>query len=281
MYEKFHWTEVGRNRNRILEEYEPLQPYLLVALADAIEAGAFLDIGANTGAYTVFMSQVPSVRQMSAFEANPATADELARNLALNGLTARVAVHRCALSETAGSIAFGIVDAYSGANAVLDSAFQDPAKFKESITVDAVPLDDLLPDPLPGTVAVKLDVEGHEAMVLRGARKTFAQNRMLVQIELYPQGREAVVEELAGLGYRRLLRIGPDNYYTNIPELTEAQVLDAFGRASDGVIARSHARGQEAAGDVRSNIRLSGGIALQLSGGAAKFAKRVRRIFGG
>lgn len=275
MYEKFHWTNIGRIRNRVLEEYEPLQPYVLQALANAVEASAFLDIGANTGAYTVFMSQVPGIRQSVAFEANPATADELEQNVALNGLSGSVAIHRCALSEAAGTLAFGIIDQYSGANAVLDSAFQDPAMFKRSIAVQALPLDSLLPDPFPGNVAVKLDVEGHEAMVIRGGRNTFAQNRILLQIELYPQGREAVVEELTGLGYRRLLRIGPDHYFSNIPDISPAQVLEALEQASDAVIARSHARGREAVGDVRVNIPLPGGIAVQLSGRIARWARKA------
>jgi FkbM family methyltransferase len=274
MYEKFRWTDVARRRNRILEQYEPLQPYVLLALAKSIDAAAFLDIGANIGAYTVFVSQLPTIRRMSAFEANPATADELAKNLALNGLAERVSVHRCALSEVAGSLTFGIVEQYSGANAVLDSAFQEPGMFKTSIAVDAIPLDALLPEPLAGNVAMKLDVEGHELMVVRGGRKTFAQNRMLVQVELYDKGREAVATELEGLGYRCLLRIGPDHYYTNIPGLERAQMVDALEQASDAVIERSHARGREAAGEGPLTLRLPG-VAVQLSGAVARFARKV------
>ena len=40
MYEQFSWTDVGRQRNAILEEYEPLQPHFLVALAQEY-AGLF------------------------------------------------------------------------------------------------------------------------------------------------------------------------------------------------------------------------------------------------
>lgn len=277
MYEKFRWTEIARARNRILERYEPLQPYVLLALARSIDAVAFLDIGANIGAYTVFMSQLPAVRHLSAFEANPATADELERNLALNGLAERVTVHRFALSETAGSLTFGIVDQYSGANAVLDSAFQQPGTFKRSIAVDAVPLDEVFPDAFTGIVVIKLDVEGHEAMVIRGGRKTFGTNRMLVQVELYDQGREQVMAELESLGYRCLLRIGPDHYYSNIPGIEHSHIVAALEQASDAVIARSHARGQEAAGDKPVTLRIPGGIAMQLSGNLARWVRKVLR----
>ena len=108
------------------------------------------------------------------------------------------------MSDAAGDLKFGIVNSYSGANAVLDTSFQDSVQFKEAISVEAKTLDSLLPEPFSGIVAVKLDVEGHELMVIRGGHETFAKNRVLLQVELYPQGREQVVEQLAALGYRRL-----------------------------------------------------------------------------
>ncbi|HEX7711732.1 MAG TPA: FkbM family methyltransferase [Sphingomonadaceae bacterium] len=281
MYEQFSWTDVGRQRNAILEEYEPLQPHFLVALAQAVRATAFLDIGANIGTYSLFMSLVPSIGHLHAFEANPPTADELDRNLSLNRLANPVTVHRCALSDAAGDLKFGIVNSYSGANAVLDTSFQDSAQFKEAISVEAKTLDSLLPEPFSGIVAVKLDVEGHELMVIRGGHETFAKNRVLLQVELYPQGREQVVEQLAALGYRRLLRLGPDHYFTNVAEVTDAHIAEALERASDGIIERSHLRRQEAALAAPASLRLPAGVKLQFTGRSARLAKRMRELLRG
>src|SRR5690606_28306662 len=139
----------------------------------------------------------------------------------------------------------------------------------------AVPLDDILADAFAGNVAVKLDVEGHEAMVIRGGRRTFAANRMLLQVELYEQGREQVKAELESLGYRCLLRIGPDHYYSNIAGIGQQHIVAALEQASDAVIARSHARGREAAGDKPVTLRLPGGIAVQLSGRLARWARKT------
>jgi predicted RNA methylase len=83
MYHRFSWTSVSHRRNGISAEYEPLQPYFLLALIEQAGCRTFADVGANIGAYSVLASQAASIEHLVAFEANPAAAGEVRRNLAL------------------------------------------------------------------------------------------------------------------------------------------------------------------------------------------------------
>lgn len=91
MYHRFKWTGASHRRNGMSREYEPLQPYFLYALIEATGAKTFVDVGANIGAYSVLMS--PAVDSIIAFEANPMAADEMQKNLDLNGITATLPRH--------------------------------------------------------------------------------------------------------------------------------------------------------------------------------------------
>jgi hypothetical protein len=56
---------------------------------------------------------------------------------------------------------------------------------------------------LSGVAFVKIDVEGHELEVLRGAEQTLRRNRATILVEVKPPNRAAVADFLAGLGYER------------------------------------------------------------------------------
>ncbi len=149
---------------------------LIAHLADPGRAG--LDVGANLGLYTYFMAR--ACRHVYAFEPNPnplralrAVAD---RNVTVLGM---------ALSDSSGEADLTIPRGRKGwtnNGAALDRDF--PGR---SITV-RVPcrrIDDLGIDDL-GIVDVgfiKVDVEGHEAEVLRGAQETIRRDRPVIMLE--------------------------------------------------------------------------------------------------
>lgn len=74
-------------------------------VTDAIVPGAtVVDIGANIGVFTVIAGHlVGPTGRVIAIEPNPKTADQLERNIALNGLT-NVSVHRKAVTGVPGTV---------------------------------------------------------------------------------------------------------------------------------------------------------------------------------
>lgn len=147
-----------------------------------------LDIGANIGIYSAAMRR--HARQCHAFEPNPEFA------WIYRGVLADVVLHPVALSERTGRAPFRIpvVDdvAYAGWGTL-----ERPALFAGHSTrafeVDLRRLDDLGLEPVG---LIKIDVEGHELEVLRGALETLRRDRPALLIESEERHRPGVLAEL-------------------------------------------------------------------------------------
>lgn len=126
------------------------------------EDDLFLDIGANIGSYTILASGVRGAR-VWAFEPDPETVVVLKRNVALNGLTGRVVVHECALGDREGEAAF---------TRGLDTVNRVAADGETDVRMVRIrTLGSLIGDARPSMM--KMDVEGHEQPVVRGAETLF------------------------------------------------------------------------------------------------------------
>lgn len=150
----------------------------------------FLDIGANVGSYTVLASKVCGARTI-AFEPDPQTVNFLTRNIEVNCIGDRVAVIQAALGAESGAINFT-----RGRDTVNRVARSNEA---DTQTVPMVRLDDALEGREPALI--KMDVEGYEAEVLKGAAKTLAsQNLKALIVETV----DAEVEDiLRAAGFRK------------------------------------------------------------------------------
>lgn len=274
MYDQFRWTSVSARRNRLTMEYEPVQPFVLLAMAERAGCGSFLDIGANVGAYALFATLIGTVDRIVAFEANPETARELRANLALNDLSSRIEVDQRAVSSATGTVTFGIVSKLSGANSVVNTSIHDRSAFHKQITVEATTLDRLFPDTAGRPLCLKIDVEGHEGEVLDGALSMLKANQAVIQLEGYEDSALDSAGKLEALGYFRLTAVGPDRYYSNMQLFRDpAVVVAVYEQAMADMIAWNH----------RSKAVLvkRGDFALQLTGRSGDIARKVaKRLIG-
>jgi FkbM family methyltransferase len=256
MYDRFLWSGPSARRNLAMAEYEPFQPYYLMALADQAACVTFLDVGANVGAYSVFASRIPSIRRIVAFEANPKAAREVTANALLNGLD--IEVRQQAVSASAGETIFGVVSDLAGNNGVVSTALHNG--FHRSISVETIALDSMA---FVGPVCLKIDVEGHEAAVIEGARNLLTSLKCVVQMEGY---KDEAGGSLEAMGYSRLTRIGPDDYFTNIAGLS---ALETYEAAMVAFIESQHR--------AKATTMKFGDISLTLTGQTADRARRVAR----
>lgn len=151
------------------------------AFRAAVHPGAVaLDVGANVGAYTLLLGQWarPGGR-VFAFEPAPEAFDGLTRHVALNGLGDQVTPVRAAAAATTGTATLA-VDGLSGANRLDGSAGGE--------RVRTVTLDDFCRREGITPSFIKIDVEGAELDVLRGARETIrrAGDRLALFVEMHP-----------------------------------------------------------------------------------------------
>ena len=142
----------------------------------------FIDVGANFGWYTVIASAaVGKEGRVIAFEPAPAALELLRLNVQANGCE-NVTVEPKALSDRRGSLLLHLHESNKGSHSILPSKER-----QDTVTVEAVSLDDYLKG-YPGEIAVvKIDTEGAEGFILDGMRDTLNRHpRMSVILEFTP-----------------------------------------------------------------------------------------------
>ncbi len=134
------------------------------------------DVGANIGSHSISFAQlVGSKGAVFAFEPQRIIFQTLCANLSLNSIT-NVFTFHLALSETSGNTRVPFPDYLKQSNfGGLDLEKYNHGEFVQVMTVDhfSVPKCDL----------IKIDVEGMEAKVLKGAEKTIQKFRPILYVE--------------------------------------------------------------------------------------------------
>ncbi len=145
------------------------------------------DIGANVGSYTMLASVLAGPRGLVvAFEPVPENVAYLRRHITLNQLT-NVVVQDVAVSDESGVAAFhATTDRVLGR---IDAGGR--------LQVRTVRLDDMVQGGLRPPDCLKIDVEGAEAAVLRGAAGVLATHRPVIFLATH--GRQVHAECLAVL----------------------------------------------------------------------------------
>jgi FkbM family methyltransferase len=171
--------------------------------------GTLVDIGAHDGLLTIPLARLPDSRVL-AFEPLPNAFARLQAALrsAFGGAPANVACHHLALGDHQGSItlAMPVLDGVAQeqwASTAKDYAAHVSARVSvERFTVPMRTLDDFA---LADVTAIKLDAEGAEYEILRGARETLLRCRPVLTLEVEERHREgstyAVPAYLDALGY--------------------------------------------------------------------------------
>jgi FkbM family methyltransferase len=161
-----------------------------------------VDAGANIGLFTIPLARaVGSAGTVLAFEPSPENVQRLRRNIALNALN-NVAVYGAALAETCGRAWLRIErDPAYHALLPVGSEQQDGV-----VEVDIIRLDDAwISAGRPLVSVVKVDVEGSEARVLRGAEALLEACRPTILIEAAtPDALSVLTDWLEPRGYGRV-----------------------------------------------------------------------------
>jgi FkbM family methyltransferase len=152
-----------------------------------------IDVGANIGHYSKRFSDLVGARgRVIAFEPVPATFELLAANAA-QFASPNVTLLNLAASEATAVLSMSIPDFDTGLKNYYGAALTASST---GLQVMACAIDSLA---LPGPVRViKIDAEGHDAVVIRGARGLIAAQRPTIVIE---SSSTEVRDLLGSLGY--------------------------------------------------------------------------------
>ena len=153
------------------------------------------DIGANAGFYTLaFSRMVGKEGRVCAFEPLAENANNILRHMDLNELR-NVTLLQTAVADRNGVLEFSI--AKNNAMGFITGQAHGPYK------VPAVSLDNLIDDGVvPAPDVIKMDVEGAESLVLRGARKFLNRKRATIFVALHGDDQKRqCIEILRSSGY--------------------------------------------------------------------------------
>lgn len=166
---------------------------------------AVIEIGANVGVFTTaigrrFQADGKPLGRIVAFEPAESSFGRLRANLALNGLDAVHAV-RAAVSDADGEAAFYETAPFGTASSLHRTFGPKTAKTETRVpTVDAARLGSFVPG--AARTLVKIDAEGHEAIIL-GRMGAFVQERRPdLIVEILRSEAAKIGAAVEGWGYR-------------------------------------------------------------------------------
>jgi FkbM family methyltransferase len=178
-----------------------------------------LDIGANFGLYSLMAAaRVGPSGRVDAFEPFPESFALLERNIAANR-SGFVHAFPFALGERS-STAILSLHADPGRNSIANLGEASVG----TLPVRVEPLDAVLPEPGRPVDAIKIDVEGWELAVFRGAARILSASRPVIVLEVYParctsagSSYEALLSHLTDLGYKFFLYRGGRTLQRGMP----------------------------------------------------------------
>jgi FkbM family methyltransferase len=175
------WRGIAKLIYAFGEHYEPELAYLKQVLSPG---STFVDAGACYGIYTLAASTIVGTQgRVIAFEPAARAFRVLQHNLELNGLT-NVLAYPAALGEKQGKAWL-----YRHPNVGCDSLGRDGSFTDMGEEVAIRSLDDVLRRVAISRVdMMKLDVQGAEELLLRGALATLRAHHPVVIFEVYPEG---------------------------------------------------------------------------------------------
>jgi FkbM family methyltransferase len=203
------WLVVKKNMKKGENEL-----HLLPFMTDKNKAS--IDIGANKGVFTYLLSKMST--HVYAFEPNPKVYKVLISRKIKNAITYQVAISD--KSEVT-QLLIPLNDKtkrYSNSGASLSKIKVSGAS--KSVQVEAKTLDSYA---FKNIGFIKIDVEGHEISLLKGATNTLKENRPVLMIELEErhtkQPIESLIKEVESYGYRSL--------FMKKMQLTDISMFDA------------------------------------------------------
>lgn len=172
----------------------------LLALLDERPKGTAVDVGANFGCWTLPLAR--HAHKVFAIEPQRGCRALLSRSIATSGLT-NVTVVEHAASDVPGTAQIPDLSMDHGSNfggVSLNLAFADEPDAR-MVEVRTIRLNDLLAgEPVS---FIKIDVEGHEAKVIAGARKVIARCRPILFVEMdhIMTDAQALRQSIESMGY--------------------------------------------------------------------------------
>lgn len=166
------------------------EPWVTTAWMRAVKPGmTVVDVGANCGWFSLQACQI-GAKRVYAYEPNPGLAALAQKTSAVNGYEHRWVVNNYALGAKAGKADIMLIEENQGGTQVVE---------KGNMTVLVQALDEVLPRDAP-VHTIKIDVEGYEPEVIKGAERVLSENVLQLFIE-HNKGDGEMIASLVERGF--------------------------------------------------------------------------------
>ena len=193
--------------------YEEKQLNILSKSIKKYSINYFLDIGSNIGIYSILMAKNHSNLTIHAFEPHTDAFKRLKENVNLNNFSNRIYLYDYALSSKNG-------DSFLEAKNRFGFSQSGGAKISDNGNIKIkYKIGDRLIKIKNDHIAIKIDTEGHELFVLHGIKNLLTNNKVFLQIEIFPQNISGVIKFLNNLGFKLMTK----NQFTH-----QENILDYF-----------------------------------------------------
>lgn len=146
------------------------------------ENSVALDIGANIGFWSCFLSSTGKVRKIYSIEPEPHNSSLFKNNIAINGYQDRVEFFHSAVGKEKGAL-----DLFISADNAGDHQLYDGGSGRSKVRVPVHRVDDLVSEAVVDFI--KMDVQGYEPFVVEGMTKLLDRSPdVFVLLEYWPSG---------------------------------------------------------------------------------------------
>ena len=185
----YRWFNIGEAKAiQLLNDYYPIED-------------AFIDVGANLGLMTIYSAAIK--RRGILFEPNASLNDFTRKQYAYNDYTDYVIENYC-LSDKPGNATFYVSGSSFQSSLNKDMAQSDRyGGLVGELKVELITLDDYLssrPDIQPSII--KIDAEGHDFEVLKGAENTIRKFQPSMLVEVSSHERHDIINFVTSLGFK-------------------------------------------------------------------------------
>lgn len=160
-----------------------------------------IDVGSNMGNHVLFYCQNLNPKKVYCFEPNEINRTTLQKNIELNRLDDIVTVYPVALGEEVGK---GIETNFWLKNTGMNRISKISPEDNNENSIEIKRLDDFN---IQQVDFIKIDVEGFEVAVLKGAAQTIRKYKPVLMIEVFETNRTEVDELLNNFGYKKLITL--------------------------------------------------------------------------
>lgn len=193
----------------LTNKYEEKQFSFLISNIKKNKSKIFIDVGANSGLYSLLIAKEIKDVNIIAFEPIKDTYDKFLRNIKTNKLEEQIKPYNLGLSNisrqtkmrTIRKLGYNQSAGYTPSDEGQDSAYlvkgDKVLNFKKF------------------NLAIKIDVEGHEIYTLEGLQKIINNNAIFLQIEIFDNKIKEISSFLKKNNFTFLKKINNDYFYVN------------------------------------------------------------------